>query len=865
MGRATIISGGTDGRYVVEMDYGTAQRDALIAKIDLTLYQLGLRKTWQEEQLEDVELGLVSLQNEQDAFINSYVAASKLVPPNKALTDSIKAQLDAKTVEVNRQQLIVQNARNALHMTTAQIKSAELDKAKLNLAEVTEQRQAWCADLTEDASGAVATLEVPGESALILIKPQAPAPTGTDGVLTAREVQSPAQVFWNAAVLPGWQKFLPTFRWGTITELDTEANLCTVALAAATSSAQQLNVNQATTLTSVPVVYMSCHASVFSVGDNVIVEFTGQDWAQPRVIGFLDHPRACGPDFYGIQASYDYPLGYTRPSTGGPLGVWPNYLTTSPPAVLSSFQSASMARGHITWSNSTIRYRSAPLVISWRGPDSRYADCMDWESRPTSGSNAYSFHPGSLIGSGDAGILYDTSYIWVNGLRIDTPCFKVVAAAIYKPEPVDDPDRILVRICSDAWLHPTRGLIRRTVVYDLERSGSTDAEKRLTVALLVQGPTLAIKTTNAAPDMSATDASTSIGWISEDDITEDRWFLQTRPHFNASATKLGAVIGQTNILTSINYPVPEIQYTVGYKPAVITVADWSRETLADTRYTTTRDITLDETVVFGDGPYVESPSGANYWNWSEFTFLQTQAITETIQRAQAVDFVGDDPVYVVADIVYAYTQTESWTDTGAGAPQVITKVGTASTTVTHSMLGTLYSESAAYPGHGGWPVFSGDLSKGVFAIGNLTSAYPSPTNTSSRFLFRFWSDGVENEGTALGGHVAPLSPDEPAEPPTIYYLGHLGTISYTGDDVTNYETESQSTDQLVIGDSYQPPYYDHSAVSPSGAVAYFGFGSYLYGMERVLKNGSLLSVPAYALGDFPTLTAPFFNGSKTPA
>ena len=114
MGRATIISGGTDGRYLIEMDYGVAQRDALIAKIDLDLYQLGLRKTWQEDQLEEVELGLVSLQTEQAAFINAYVVASKLIPPNKALTDSIKVQLDAKTAEVTRQQLIVQNARNAL-------------------------------------------------------------------------------------------------------------------------------------------------------------------------------------------------------------------------------------------------------------------------------------------------------------------------------------------------------------------------------------------------------------------------------------------------------------------------------------------------------------------------------------------------------------------------------------------------------------------------------------------------------------------------------------------------------------------------------------------------------------------------------
>ena len=134
MGRATVISGGTDGRYVIEMDYGSAQRDAMIAKIDLDLYQLGLRKTWQQEQLDDVAIGLVSLQNEQTALINAYVAAARLVPPNKTLTDALRKQLDTKTADVIRQQLIVKNATIALAMTDAQIKSAQLERAKLEQA-----------------------------------------------------------------------------------------------------------------------------------------------------------------------------------------------------------------------------------------------------------------------------------------------------------------------------------------------------------------------------------------------------------------------------------------------------------------------------------------------------------------------------------------------------------------------------------------------------------------------------------------------------------------------------------------------------------------------------------------------------------
>ena len=33
MGRATIISGGLNGRYLIEMDYGMAVRDAKAAKL----------------------------------------------------------------------------------------------------------------------------------------------------------------------------------------------------------------------------------------------------------------------------------------------------------------------------------------------------------------------------------------------------------------------------------------------------------------------------------------------------------------------------------------------------------------------------------------------------------------------------------------------------------------------------------------------------------------------------------------------------------------------------------------------------------------------------------------------------------------
>lgn len=46
-------------------------------------------------------------------------------------------------------------------------------------------------------------------------------------------------------------------------------------------------------LDAVPIEYMQCNAWAFAEGDSVVVQFTGQDWAQPKVVGFSDDPQPC--------------------------------------------------------------------------------------------------------------------------------------------------------------------------------------------------------------------------------------------------------------------------------------------------------------------------------------------------------------------------------------------------------------------------------------------------------------------------------------------------------------------------------------------------------------------------------------------
>lgn len=169
--------------------------------------------------------------------------------------------------------------------------------AALEKALEPKEVEAWCADLTEDATGEVKTIEVNGEfgaeGSIRVVAPQEVAPSLAAGDVVAREVQAGAQAYFNAAILPGWQRHMPTYRAGRLSSVNKAADTATVVLDAARSSAQDLDVNAPGVLYDVPVRYMTCNATAFEANDHVIVEFQEQDWTQPVVIGFVANPQRC--------------------------------------------------------------------------------------------------------------------------------------------------------------------------------------------------------------------------------------------------------------------------------------------------------------------------------------------------------------------------------------------------------------------------------------------------------------------------------------------------------------------------------------------------------------------------------------------
>ena len=252
MGKGEIISSLGDGQYQVKLIYDTRKIDAAIQSLDAAI----------------------------TAIDNKITGTGS--PPSPPLEGKLLelAKLEKAALETRKKYL--QNHKIAERIVSA-----------------------WCADLTTDLTGIVGTIEVPGERAGGgNIKPgyenDASYDTGHDGQIQAALAGTPAGTFYNLAMLPGWQKWKPTYRYGRITAK--RGSVCDIVLDAARSSqtgknkktSPGLNVNKAENLSDVPIQYMDCDCEAFAVGDSVLIEFTDRDWSKPQVIGFKDHPKPCG-------------------------------------------------------------------------------------------------------------------------------------------------------------------------------------------------------------------------------------------------------------------------------------------------------------------------------------------------------------------------------------------------------------------------------------------------------------------------------------------------------------------------------------------------------------------------------------------
>lgn len=293
---------------------------------DITLIAPGCRQ-WRAGD------GKVSTETKNAAIAKITAKQGQL---SKRITD-LNTQIDAETAKESILKAELDYAHIAYNTAPPELKQARANDVSI----AAEKFQAQIAVVRRLKSRKVQTQSLQVEEARKLdawnAKEASDSPVYGDGAMRHAITMSPEQSFLNRAIMPGWQRFMPTYRWGTITALDKDADTCSVSLASATSSQQSLNINQVSSLSNIPVVYMNCNAKAFEEGDEVVIEFESQDWSKPRVIGFLSGPKPC----LQYTASY-YVIGNINNNIGNQYllaGIerfkdeaWGTFTSISPPA-----------------------------------------------------------------------------------------------------------------------------------------------------------------------------------------------------------------------------------------------------------------------------------------------------------------------------------------------------------------------------------------------------------------------------------------------------------------------------------------------------------------------------------------------------
>lgn len=372
MGKARIVGGGTDGYYDAVIQYDTERLQAEIDELDQKVIDLdtkipGLKVTRNEAQAAvdsaKNDLGLVIFQyNQGNATLEDIQDAHAAIQP--LIQPLVTAERRVKEAEAER--LSYLKRRQFLESQKPADQTIAL----------------WCADLTESLTtdDLVPTIEVNGEAKSIIIAPQFDPRAwlgATDGQIQPVFSSGPSAVYFNWALLPGWQKWLPTYRAGTITSITLD--VCDVSLDAALSSQQSININQAGTLQNVLIDYMDCNAGAFDVGDRVIVQFDQQDWTKPRVIGFESNPKPCGiNDFATIPRSDDAPNGWGLPATdgsGNPINGGLGTVGGSSPWITIRTAGYTVSRFFESVEHGNLYYKPKDInlpIISWKGPQNGY-------------------------------------------------------------------------------------------------------------------------------------------------------------------------------------------------------------------------------------------------------------------------------------------------------------------------------------------------------------------------------------------------------------------------------------------------------------------------------------------------------------
>lgn len=384
MSKGEIVGHISEGLYRVRQMLATDRIKAELVKLNERIAELAV-------SLPTAKLELL----QANQAVNSTVRAIELeIPKLQAGVDGAREKISELEVDLIKLRSTERIAEIRVSELIAENLSALKRRNQLESVPEGKERELWCADYTLDLEGEVGIVDVNDEGGQgAIIQPgfdgDADYSLSRDGALFPNIAQSGPQIYFNAAVLPGVQKWMPRYRLGRITKL--QADVCTVALDTATSSAQDLQINQTGTLSDIPIVYMDCNGSAFEIGDRVLVRFTPNG---PLVVGFEKEPVPCelfgfvfeparisgrvgtnnlavkqtfGEPFESGGAPINSPLG----TVGGSMNAW----TAIPDGSgLEIERGKARNYGNKNWFN------SEKVVLSWHGPAGRahYMDGLEY-------------------------------------------------------------------------------------------------------------------------------------------------------------------------------------------------------------------------------------------------------------------------------------------------------------------------------------------------------------------------------------------------------------------------------------------------------------------------------------------------------
>lgn len=235
---------------------------------------------------------------------------------DKAAAQAQKAKLEAVLAKVDErlaedpgpeieEQRILLIRKTALEQEIARISEA---------SELARTQAAWCADLVEDLSGTVGTIEIDTDARDgLMIQPGYAGNAAYDAARDAIEMPfrtlPVADAVLNFALMPAIQKWRPTYRYGTISNVNQGASTCDLTLANANSRIRGININETTYFSGVPIEYMTCDGAPFADDDEVVVKFDPYDVEGTiKVIGFKSEPKPCESRHILIETTWAWLL-----------------------------------------------------------------------------------------------------------------------------------------------------------------------------------------------------------------------------------------------------------------------------------------------------------------------------------------------------------------------------------------------------------------------------------------------------------------------------------------------------------------------------------------------------------------------------